>query len=55
MSNNAKFKVKKGDKVKTKQDIGQVFTNASNGETVLRFSVFKDAKTQNPAEWIYKM
>ena len=53
--NLAKVYVKKGDKVKTKQDIGQVFTNASNGETVLRFSVFKDAKTQNPAEWIYKM
>ncbi len=53
--NLAKVYVKKGDKVKTKQDIGQVFTNSSNGETILSFSVFKDAKTQNPAEWIYKM
>ena len=47
--------VKPGDKVSTKQDIGEVFTNPSNGETILSFSVFKDSKTQNPAEWIYKM
>jgi len=53
--NLAKVYIKKGDNVKTKQDIGQVFTNSSNGETILSFSVFKDAKTQNPAEWIYKM
>ncbi len=53
--NLAKVYVKKGDKVKTKQDIGQVFTNSSNGETILSFSVFKEAKTQNPAEWIYRM
>jgi len=53
--NLAKVYVKRGERVKTKQDIGQVFTNASNGETLLSFSVFKDAKTQNPAEWIYKM
>lgn len=53
--NLAKVYVKKGDKVKTKQNIGQVFTNSSNGETILSFSVFKESKTQNPAEWIYKM
>ncbi len=52
--NLGKVFVKKGDKVKTKQEIGEVFTNSS-GETVLSFSVFKNAKTQNPAEWIYKM
>jgi septal ring factor EnvC (AmiA/AmiB activator) len=53
--NLAKVFVKKGDKVKTKQNIGQVFTNSSNGETILSFSVFKESQTQNPAEWIYKM
>jgi len=53
--NLAKVFVKKGDKVKTKQNIGQVFTNSSNGETTLSFSVFKETQTQNPAEWIYKM
>ena len=53
--NLAKVYVKKGDKVTTKQAIGQVFTNPSNGETIMNFYVFKDSKTQNPAEWIYKM
>ena len=53
--NLSKVFVKKGDKVVTKQNIGEVFTNPTNSETVLSFSVFKDAKTQNPAEWIYKM
>ena len=53
--NLSKVYVKKGDKVKTKQSIGEVFTNPSNGETILNFSVFKESTTQNPAEWIYKM
>ncbi len=47
--------VKKGDKVTTKQDLGEVFTNSSNGETILSFSIFKENATQNPASWIYKM
>lgn len=47
--------VKKGDKVKTKQVIGEVFTNPSNGETVLRFTLSKGTATENPASWIYKM
>jgi len=53
--NLAKVYVKKGDKVKTKQNIGEVFTNPTNGETIINFSVHKETKTQNPAEWIYKM
>ncbi|HZW62650.1 MAG TPA: peptidoglycan DD-metalloendopeptidase family protein [Flavobacteriaceae bacterium] len=53
--NLSKVYVKKGDKVNTKQAIGQVFTNQSNNESILYFYVFKDSKTQNPAEWIYKM
>ncbi|WP_233450957.1 murein hydrolase activator EnvC family protein [Hanstruepera ponticola] len=54
-SNMAKIYVKKGDKVSTKEVIGQVFTNPSNGETILNFSIFKETKTVNPAEWIYQM
>jgi len=53
--NLSKIYVKKGDKVTTKQNIGEVFTNPSTNETILSFIVFKDAKTQNPAHWIYKM
>lgn len=47
--------VKEGDKVSTKQVIGEVFTNPSNGETVLSFSISKGVSTENPASWIYKM
>tara|TARA_R110002012_G_scaffold283090_2_gene473121 strand:- start:69160 stop:70386 length:1227 start_codon:yes stop_codon:yes gene_type:complete len=54
-SNMAKIYVKKGDKVTTKQPVGEVFTNPANGETILSFSVFKETKTVNPAEWIYRM
>ncbi|WP_240964563.1 murein hydrolase activator EnvC family protein [Flavivirga algicola] len=47
--------VKKGDKVSTKQEIGKVFTNPSNGETILSFTISKGTSTENPASWIYKM
>ncbi|GGG36230.1 murein hydrolase activator EnvC family protein [Bizionia arctica] len=53
--NLSKVYVKKGDNVTTKQEIGQVFTNPSNKETILSFSIFKDSATQNPADWIFKM
>ncbi len=53
--NLAKVYVRKGDKVKTKQAIGEVFTNPSNGETILRFTLSKGTATENPASWIYKM
>ncbi|MDO6595928.1 peptidoglycan DD-metalloendopeptidase family protein [Oceanihabitans sp. 2_MG-2023] len=54
-SNLGKIYVKKGDKVTTKQEIGEVFTNPSNGQTMLSFSVFNNSKTENPASWIFKM
>lgn len=54
-SNMAKIFVKKGDKVSTKEIIGQVFTNPSDGKSILNFSIFKETKTVNPAEWIYRM
>ncbi|MFL1010634.1 murein hydrolase activator EnvC family protein [Flavisericum labens] len=47
--------VKKGDKVTTKQEIGKVFTNPSNGETILGFTISKGFNTENPSSWIYKM
>jgi septal ring factor EnvC (AmiA/AmiB activator) len=47
--------VKKGDKVSTKQEIGEVFTNPSTGETILSFTISKGFSTENPASWIYKM
>ncbi len=57
--NLGKVYVKKGQKVETKQSIGEVFTNSSDNETILSFSVFKvvgsDSQTQDPAGWIYRM
>ena len=54
-ANLAKVFVKKGDKVNTKQAIGEVYTSHLNGDTILRFTVYKDSQPQNPASWIYKM
>ncbi|MFH6767400.1 peptidoglycan DD-metalloendopeptidase family protein [Gaetbulibacter aquiaggeris] len=53
--NLSKVYVKEGDKVTTKQDIGEVFTNSSNGDTILNFIIYENLNTLNPAEWIYKM
>ena len=52
--NLKKISVKPGDKVVSKQEIGEVFTNG-DGETILWFSLYKNDKSVNPAEWIYKM
>lgn len=52
--NLSKVYVNEGDTLKTKDIIGEVSTNVE-GDTILSFSIFKDAQTQNPASWIYKM
>ena len=46
--------VKKGDKVSTKQELAQIITNKSSGQTILSFSLFRDNKTENPLLWIGK-
>lgn len=53
--NLSKIYVKKGDKVKTKQSIGEVYTNPSNGETTLGFIISKGLKKENPANWVKSM
>lgn len=53
--NIAKVYVKKGDKVKAKQPIGEVFTNPQTGKTTLQFSVFNGLIPQNPKQWVYRM
>lgn len=53
--NLSKIYVKKGDKVTTKQPIGEVFTNPSDGKTILGFILSKGSAKENPANWIYKM
>jgi len=47
--------VEKGEKIKTKQNIGTIHTDTTTGKTVLAFSLFKETKIQNPEMWIGKM
>ncbi|WP_455584830.1 murein hydrolase activator EnvC family protein [Bacteroides sp.] len=45
--------VKSGDMVKTKQSIGQVFSDATdNGRTVLHFQLRKEKEKLNPEPWL---
>ena len=46
--------VKKGDKIKTGQKIGKIFTDKVSGKTKLVFSLFKNTKRLNPSSWILK-
>ena len=47
--------VKKGDKVKTKQSLGKVYTDKISKKTTLKFQIWKNTTRLNPASWIYKM
>lgn len=47
--------VKEGQKVSTKQNIGEVRVNPTTGRAIMKFLIFKDTKKLNPQTWIYKM
>ncbi|MCX6260530.1 MAG: peptidoglycan DD-metalloendopeptidase family protein [Bacteroidia bacterium] len=48
-------KVKKGDKVETKQEIGKVFSDSEDGDkAILKFMVFEDKVKLDPELWISK-
>lgn len=47
--------VSTGQKVKTKQEIGTIFTDKITGKTILGFVLSRNVTTENPASWIYKM
>ncbi len=51
-SNLENVTVKRGDKVKTKQSIGTVHTNKTEGKTELHFELLKEQNRQNPANWL---
>ncbi|MDR2683462.1 MAG: peptidoglycan DD-metalloendopeptidase family protein [Dysgonamonadaceae bacterium] len=45
--------VKQGDRVKTGQDIGKIYTDsAENNETVLHFELWKEQTKLNPEPWL---
>lgn len=50
--NLEKLLVKEGDKVKTKQKLGVIHTNATTEKTILKFALWKDAKPQDPKAWM---
>jgi septal ring factor EnvC (AmiA/AmiB activator) len=47
--------VAKGDKVKTKEEIGTIFTDKITGKTILGFVLSRNTNTENPKNWIYRM
>ena len=47
--------VKKGDQVRTKQELGRIHTDKTTGKTILAFVLFKEVHRQNPEEWVYKI
>lgn len=49
------IRVSKGDNVKTKQEIGTIFTDKITGKTILGFVLSNNTKTENPTLWIYRM
>jgi septal ring factor EnvC (AmiA/AmiB activator) len=53
-SNLENVTVKRGDKVKTKQNLGTVHTNKTEGKTELHFELLKEQNRQNPANWLSK-
>ena len=53
-SNLENVTVKRGDTVKTKQSIGTVHTNKTEGKTELHFELLKETNRQDPATWLSK-
>ena len=53
-SNLENVTVKRGDKVKTKQNLGTVHTNKTENKTELHFELLKEQSRQNPANWLSK-
>jgi len=54
-SNLREVTVKKGDKVKTKQDIGTVFTDRDDGnKSILKFQIWRENQKLDPEDWIVK-
>ena len=52
--NLSKVFVKKGQIVKSKEDLGEIFTNIETGKTILQFSVFRGMKSENPVLWLFQ-
>jgi septal ring factor EnvC (AmiA/AmiB activator) len=47
--------VKKGDKLRAKTELGEIYTNAMNRQTLLKIYLYQDTSRLNPEEWIYQL
>ena len=52
--NMSKVYVKKGQRVISKQKLGEIFTNEETGKTILQFSVFNGMSPENPDLWLFQ-
>jgi murein hydrolase activator len=52
-SNLESVNVKTGDKIKTKQAIGKVYTNTDEDKTELHLEIWKNTTKLNPESWLY--
>lgn len=50
--NLSKVFVNKGDKITTKQSVGQIRTNGDTGKTVLKFVILQNTTYNNPQSWL---
>jgi septal ring factor EnvC (AmiA/AmiB activator) len=53
--NLSKVFVSKGEMLESGQAIGEVFTNKTNSQSTIQFSIFKKTTPLNPLFWILKM
>jgi Membrane proteins related to metalloendopeptidases len=53
-SNLDEVYVSRGDRVKTKQNIGRIHTEKSEGKTEIHFELWKEKGRQNPELWLSK-
>lgn len=53
-SNIEEALVKRGDNVKTKQNLGRIHTNKAENKTELHFELLKGQERQNPESWLSK-
>lgn len=54
-SNIGKVNVRKGDKVSTKQVLGEIFFNSFTNKAILKFLIFQNTTKLNPQSWITNM
>ena len=53
--NLATIYVKKGERVEAKTELGEIYTNRSNGQTKLKFYLHQNTSKLNPEEWVYQL